>query len=198
MARRDSKAKTRLTFGRVKSPIGEIVVACKGDALCALDWADADKQAQMLAWLRRRFGDFERVEARDPGGVCTRLGAYLLGDLDALDEIVVDGGGTEFQRKVWKGLRRIGAGKIVSYQGLAQRLGMPTSVRAVARANALNPISIVVPCHRVIGSDGSLTGYGGGLPRKRWLLEHEGVVMPATAAKKVSRDRRYPAPSPRP
>jgi methylated-DNA-[protein]-cysteine S-methyltransferase len=195
MARQQSKAKTRITIGRVKSPIGEIVLACHSDALCALEFADAEKR--MMAWLRRRFGDFERVEVVDPGGVCTRLGAYLLGDLSALDDIVVDGGGTEFQRKVWKGLRRIAAGKVVSYQGLAQRLGMPTSVRAVARANALNPISIVVPCHRVIGSDGSLTGYGGGLPRKRWLLEHEGVVLTSAAAK-LSRDRRYPAPSPRP
>lgn len=195
MARRGVGTRTRITFARVTSPVGDIVLACKGDALCALEFADAEKR--MIAWLKRRFGDFERVDAADPGGVCTRLGAYLLGDLDALDDIVVDGGGTEFQRKVWKGLRRIAAGKVVSYQGLAQRLGMPSSVRAVARANALNPISIVVPCHRVIGSDGSLTGYGGGLPRKRWLLEHEGVVLPS-AAQEVSRDRRYPAPSPRP
>jgi methylated-DNA-[protein]-cysteine S-methyltransferase len=197
MAKRHDRSKTRIQFGRVKSPIGGIVVAWKDDALCALDWADADKQEQMMAWLRRRFGDFERVEAADPGGVCTRLGAYLLGDLEALDDIVVDGGGTEFQRKVWKALRRIAAGKVVSYQGLAQRLGMPNSVRAVARANALNPVSIVVPCHRVIGSDGSLTGYGGGLPRKQWLLQHEGVVLPSGDAK-LSRDRRYPVPSPRP
>ncbi|HXP73071.1 MAG TPA: methylated-DNA--[protein]-cysteine S-methyltransferase [Stellaceae bacterium] len=195
MARQNGKAKTCITFARVKSPVGEIVLACKGDALCALEFADAEKR--MVAWLGRRFGDFERVEAADPGGVCTRLGAYLLGDLEALDDIVVDGGGTEFQRKVWKGLRRVAAGKVVSYQGLAERLGMPNSVRAVARANALNPISIVVPCHRVIGSDGSLTGYGGGLPRKRWLLEHEGVVLPVVGAK-VRWDRRYPAPGPRP
>ena len=194
MARRQGSTNVRISFGRVKSPIGDIVLACSGDALCALEFADAEKR--MVAWLRRRFGEFERVDAADPGGVCTRLGNYLLGDLDALDDIVVDGGGTPFQRKVWKGLRRIAAGKVVSYQGLAQRLGMPTSIRAVARANALNPISIVVPCHRVIGSDGSLTGYGGGLPRKRWLLEHEGVVMPSSA--KVSRGRRYPASSPQP
>src|SRR5579871_1344715 len=195
MARQQAGMKTRITFARVKSPVGDIVLACKGDALCALEFADAE--ARMVRWLKRRFGDFERIDAADPGGVCTRLGNYLLGDLAALDDIVVDGGGTPFQRKVWKGLRRIAAGKVVSYQGLAQRLGMPSSVRAVARANALNPISIVVPCHRVIGSDGSLTGYGGGLPRKRWLLEHEGVVLPSAAAT-LSRDRRYPAPSPRP
>jgi len=195
MARRQAETKLRITFARVRSPVGDIVLACKGDTLCALEFADAE--ARMVRWLKLRFGDFERVDAADPGGVCTRLGNYLLGDLGALDDIVVDGGGTPFQRKVWKGLRRIAAGKVVSYQGLAQRLGMPSSVRAVARANALNPISIVVPCHRVIGSDGSLTGYGGGLPRKRWLLEHEGVVLPSAAAT-LSRDRRYPAPSPRP
>jgi methylated-DNA-[protein]-cysteine S-methyltransferase len=195
MTRKQGSTKTRITFGRVKSPVGDIVLACNGDALCALEFAESEKR--MVAWLKRRFGNFERVDATDPGGVCTRLGAYLRGDLDALDGIAVDGGGTAFQRKVWKGLRRIAAGEVMSYQGLARRLGMPNSVRAVARANALNPISIVVPCHRVIGSDGSLTGYGGGLPRKRWLLEHEGVAVPS-AARKVSRDRRYPAPSPRP
>ncbi len=188
-------ARVRLFFSRVESPAGPIVLACHADKLCALEFADAEER--MVAWLRRRFGDFQRIEAKDPGGVCTRLGAYLLGDLDALDGIAVDGGGTPFQRKVWRGLRRIAAGSVVSYQGLARRLGVPTSVRAVARANALNPISIVVPCHRVIGSDGSLTGYGGGLPRKRWLLEHEGVVLSATASR-PKRGRRYPAPGQRP
>jgi methylated-DNA-[protein]-cysteine S-methyltransferase len=186
---------TRLLFGRVKSPIGTIVLACAGDKLCALEFADSEDR--MLAVLRRRYGEFKAVDAADPGRVCTRIGAYLLGELDALDEIVVDGGGTEFQRKVWAGLRKVAAGRTVSYAGLAKRLGMPNAVRAVARANALNPISIVVPCHRVIGSDGSLTGYGGGLPRKRWLLEHEGVVL-SSAPSGVNRDRRYPAPSPRP
>jgi methylated-DNA-[protein]-cysteine S-methyltransferase len=187
--------KTLIEFGRIKSPIGAIVVACVEGRLCALDFAEAEER--MRAWLRRRYGNFQAVKAGDPGGVCTGIGAYLLGDLDALDAIAVDTGGTEFQRKVWKALRRIAPGEVVSYGALAKRLGMPNSVRAVARANALNPISLVVPCHRVIGSDGSLTGYGGGLPRKRWLLEHEGVVLPPAAAK-VSRDRRYPAPGPRP
>jgi methylated-DNA-[protein]-cysteine S-methyltransferase len=171
------------------------VLACAGDKLCALEFADSEDR--MLALLRRRYGAFKAVKTADPGRVCTRIGAYLLGELDALDDIVVDGGGTPFQRKVWAGLRKVAPGRTVSYAGLAKRLGMPKAVRAVARANALNPISLVVPCHRVIGSDGSLTGYGGGLPRKRWLLEHEGVVL-SSAASEVNRDRRYPAPSPRP
>lgn len=188
-------AKAHLLLGRVKSPIGEILVAWKGGALVALEFADA--RDRMMAALRRRHGDFTPVEAVDPAGVCTRIGAYLLGELDALDDIAVDGGGTEFQRKVWMELRRIAPGQVVSYGALARRMGIPNSVRAVARANALNPISIVVPCHRVIGSDGSLTGYGGGLPRKRWLLEHEGVVLPS-APSNVTRDRRYRAPGPRP
>lgn len=174
--RTTTAAKTSLLLGRVKSPIGAILVACKGETLLALEFADA--RDRMMAALRRRHGDFAPVETVDPAGVCTRIGAYLLGELDALDDIAVDGGGTEFQRKVWVELRRIAPGQVVSYGALARRMGIPSSVRAVARANALNPISIVVPCHRVIGSDGSLTGYGGGLPRKRWLLEHEGVVLP--------------------
>ena|SRR5215471_12049282 len=189
------RARPRVVLGRVKSPIGTILIACTGEKLCALEFADAEDR--MLAWLRRRYGDFEVVEATDPGGVSTRIGAYLLGELHALDGIAVDSGGTEFQRRVWRALRRIAPGEVVSYGALARRLDMPNAVRAVARANALNPISIVVPCHRVIGSDGSLTGYGGGLPRKRWLLEHEGAVLPAAAAR-ISRGRRYPAPVPRP
>jgi methylated-DNA-[protein]-cysteine S-methyltransferase len=188
-------ADLRLLLGRVKSPIGAILIVCKGEALCALEFAD--HRDRMLAGLRRYHGDFSLAESADPNGICTRIGEYLLGELDALDDIRIDSGGTAFQRKVWTELRRIAPGEVVTYRGLAQRLKMPNSVRAVARANALNPISIVVPCHRVIGSDGSLTGYGGGLPRKRWLLEHEGVVLP-TVALRVNRDRRYPAPDPRP
>ena len=166
-----------LRFGRVDSPIGAVLVACRGDTLCALDFEDHEDR--MLAELRRRFRRFRRLGVHDPGGVCTRLHAYFKGDIQAVDDIEVDGGGTPFQRKVWKGLRRIKAGKVSSYGALAERLGIPTAVRAVGHANALNPISIVVPCHRVIGSDGSLTGYGGGLERKAWLLKHEGVAMPS-------------------
>jgi methylated-DNA-[protein]-cysteine S-methyltransferase len=192
---RTKPIKPRLLLGRVKSPIGTILVVCEGETLCALEFADC--KDRMMAALRRRHGEFVLVETADPAGVCTRIGAYLLGELDALDDVAVDGGGTEFQRKVWAELRRIAPGEVVSYGALARRMGIPNAVRAVARANALNPVSIVVPCHRVIGSDGSLTGYGGGLPRKRWLLEHEGVVL-APAPSRLTRDRRYRAPGPRP
>src|SRR5262245_49613096 len=127
-------ADLRLLLGRVKSPIGAILVACNGEALCALEFAD--HKDRMLAGMRRYHGDFSLVEAAGPIGVCTRIGDYLLGELDALDDIKVDSGGTAFQRKVWAELRRIAPGEVVTYRGLAQRLKMPNSVRAVARANA--------------------------------------------------------------
>ena len=86
-------------------------------------------------------------------------------------------GGTDFQRHVWRALRAIRCGTTVTYGALAQRIGRPAAVRAVGHANGANPISIVVPCHRVIGADRSLTGYGGGIARKRWLLIHEGALL---------------------
>jgi methylated-DNA-[protein]-cysteine S-methyltransferase len=101
--------------------------------------------------------------------------AYFAGDLSAIERLAVVTGGTDFQREVWAALRRIPAGRTLSYGALATQLGRPKAVRAVGLANGANPIGIVVPCHRVIGADGSLTGYGGGLERKRWLLAHEGA-----------------------
>jgi methylated-DNA-[protein]-cysteine S-methyltransferase len=166
--------RTELSFGSVDSPIGPILVACRGSVACAIEFAPY--QDRMLTELWVRFPDFRRVETRDPGGVCSRLCAYLQGRFDALDDIVVDAGGTLFQRKVWAELRRIRAGDVVTYSGLAQRLGIPSAVRAVGYANSLNPVNIVVPCHRIVGANGSLTGYSGGLERKAWLLEHEGVA----------------------
>jgi methylated-DNA-[protein]-cysteine S-methyltransferase len=86
-------------------------------------------------------------------------------------------GGTPFQRLVWAALREIAAGRTLSYAALAGRIGRPTAIRAVGLANGANPVGVVVPCHRVVGSDSTLTGYGGGLARKRWLLEHEGADL---------------------
>jgi methylated-DNA-[protein]-cysteine S-methyltransferase len=169
-------AKTiELMSGKLDSPIGEILVACEGKTLCAVEFADFE--VRMIGELRTRYGDIRIVETSDPGGVCARIQAYLRGTLDAIDDIAVDGGGTEFQRKVWAELRKIVPGKLLTYAALAERLGIPKAVRAVGHANAQNPINIVVPCHRVIGASGALTGYSGGLARKRWLLEHEGAVL---------------------
>jgi methylated-DNA-[protein]-cysteine S-methyltransferase len=111
--------------------------------------------------------------AKDPGGLVRALEAYFDGELSALDGLPVVMQGTEFQRAVWRTLRTIPCGRTMSYGELARRIGRPRAVRAVGLANGANPIGIVVPCHRVIGADGTLTGYGGGVDRKRWLLDHE-------------------------
>ena len=144
-------------------------------ALVAADFGEPEDRLWQM--LRGRFGAVEPIAAADPVGAITALRAYLNGRLDALDGLPVDAGGTPFQREVWAALRTIPAGVTWSYKRLAEQIGRPAAVRAVGLANGANPIGIVVPCHRVIGADGSLTGYGGGLPRKRWLLEHEGVLL---------------------
>ena len=131
----------------------------------------------MSGELARRFGEFSFEEDPRGGAPAKALRRYFAGDFDALDAVEVDTGGTPFQQEVWRALRRIPAGSTWSYARLASEIGRPSATRAVAAANGANPVSIVVPCHRVIGSDGSLTGYGGGLPRKRWLLVHEGALL---------------------
>jgi len=165
-------------FERVAAPCGEMVVVTDPeDTLCLLHW-DADKE-EVGRHLRRQYGRNDiRVEARDtPSAARKALEAYLAGDLHAIDAVPVKARGTPFQQEVWAALRRIPAGATLSYSGLAAQLNRPQAVRAVGLANGSNPIAVVVPCHRVIGADGSLTGYGGGLERKRWLLEHEGVDL---------------------
>ncbi|MFZ1425887.1 MAG: methylated-DNA--[protein]-cysteine S-methyltransferase [Geminicoccaceae bacterium] len=144
-------------------------------ALVAVDFGEPEGRLWQL--VRARFGSVEPFAASDPLGAVAAMRAYLGGELEALDRLPVDGGGTPFQREVWAALREIPAGTTWSYKKLAEHIGRPAAVRAVGLANGSNPLGIVVPCHRVVGSDGSLTGYGGGLPRKRWLLEHEGVLL---------------------
>ncbi|MNZ84451.1 Methylated-DNA--protein-cysteine methyltransferase [compost metagenome] len=102
---------------------------------------------------------------------------YFSGELDVINDLPVMTAGTEFQRSVWQQLRQIPCGEIITYGELAKRIGRPTASRAVGMANGSNPISIVVPCHRVIGSQGALTGYAGGVQRKQWLLKHEGYLQ---------------------
>jgi methylated-DNA-[protein]-cysteine S-methyltransferase len=101
--------------------------------------------------------------------------SYLAGDVSCIDSIPINAGGTPFQQQVWSALRVIPPGTVMTYGEMAEKLGKPTAYRAVGMTNALNPIAIVVPCHRLVGANGSLTGYAGGLERKRWLLAHEGV-----------------------
>jgi methylated-DNA-[protein]-cysteine S-methyltransferase len=164
----------RLLLDRVPTPIGEALLVTDGDGrLRALDWRDYETRLSRL--LRRHYGAVALVPGAAPAPIRRALDAYFAGDLAALEAIASATGGTAFQRAVWAALRTIPAGRTLSYGALAAQIGAPRAVRAVGLANGANPISVVVPCHRVIGADGTLTGYGGGLERKRWLLAHEGA-----------------------
>ncbi|HEX5264621.1 MAG TPA: methylated-DNA--[protein]-cysteine S-methyltransferase, partial [Phenylobacterium sp.] len=139
----------------------------------AFNWTDYEPAMQ--AWIGRHYPKAERIDGRSPARVRGAFEAYFRGEARALQTVPWQASGTDFQLKVWNALCTIPAGETLSYAGLAERIGRPTAVRAVGLANGANPVAVVVPCHRVIGTNGSLTGYGGGLPRKRWLLAHEGA-----------------------
>lgn len=119
-----------------------------------------------------RFVDVTGVR-RDDERLADALGAYFGGDVDAISTVPVAAEGTTFQQRVWSALRGIPAGETASYVDIAREIGTPGASRAVGSANASNPVSIIVPCHRVVRADGSIGGYGGGVERKRWLLAHE-------------------------
>ena len=161
-----------LLIDRLPTPIGELLmIVDTSGRLRAIDWTDHADRLRTL--LTRYHGATSMRESRDPGGHTTTMRRYFDGELAAIDGLPADTGGTAFQRTVWAALRDIPCGQTISYGELARRIGQPRAVRAVGLANGANPVSIVVPCHRVIGADGTLTGYGGGLHRKRWLLAHE-------------------------
>ncbi|MGQ0686307.1 methylated-DNA--[protein]-cysteine S-methyltransferase [Bradyrhizobium sp.] len=165
-----------LRLDRLETPIGvALLVTDGGGVLRALDWEDHETRMRQL--LRLQCGDVALKEAKAPTAVKRALSAYFDGDLAQLGEIAWRVAGTPFQRKVWSALPKIPAGSTLSYGALAVKLGAPRAMRAVGHANGANPISVVVPCHRLIGANGSLVKYGGGLERKRWLLRHEGVEV---------------------
>jgi methylated-DNA-[protein]-cysteine S-methyltransferase len=175
----------KLVFQKMPSPIGPMLVVADGEVLRSLDFADY--QPRMNRLLRVHYGDVELREAPVPRGISAAIRDYFDGAIDAIDRIRTATAGTAFQRAVWAALRTIPAGSTWSYGGLAERIGRPSARRAVGLANGANPIAIVVPCHRVIGADGSLTGYGGGMSRKEWLLRHEGCWPPARKDRPVLR-----------
>ena len=127
--------------------------------------------------IRYRKEGYERISATNPGGLSDKLREYFAGNLSIIDTLPTATGGTPFQREVWKTLRTIPCGQVMHYGQLAEQLGRPGAARAVGAANGSNPISIVVPCHRVIGRNGTMTGYAGGVQRKEWLLRHEGYLL---------------------
>ncbi len=159
------------------TPTGPMRIVTDSEGqLRALDWDDHEDRLNRL--LRMHYGTGFRLEPGSETSTARRaLDAYFGGQLSAIDALPVATGGTEFQRQVWAALRGIRAGETASYGRLAARIGRDKAVRAVGMANNKNPIAIVVPCHRVIGADGGLTGYGGGLERKLWLLRHEGALL---------------------
>jgi methylated-DNA-[protein]-cysteine S-methyltransferase len=163
----------RFLLDRLPSPIGTLLVVTDEDGrLRALEFDDHD--ARLMTLLRRHYDDkFTLTQERAPAHVAGALRSYFAGRLDAVAQLPVATGGTPFQRLVWSALRLIPAGQTVSYGELASSIGRPGASRAVGLANRANPIGIVVPCHRVIGANGKLTGYAGGLERKQWLLDHE-------------------------
>lgn len=164
----------------VGSPLGRIVVATTGDGVHAIEFAESDDPGEWR--FARRLADAEFARGAGGGDVADLLKRYFDGDVAALADVPVAAAGTPFQRRVWAELRRIPAGETITYGRLAARLGRAGSARAVGAANGANPVAIAVPCHRVVGADGALTGYAGGVERKRRLLLHEGVRPPAAAA----------------
>jgi methylated-DNA-[protein]-cysteine S-methyltransferase len=161
---------------RLATPIGPMLLVTDEDGvLRALDFEDY--AARMKELLRLHYGAVALAKGRAPKAMRSALSAYFDGDFAALKTIAWRVAGTPFQRKVWTALPRIPAGRTMSYGALAAKLGSPNAMRAVGHANGSNPISVVIPCHRLIGANGSLVKYGGGLHRKAWLLRHEGVEI---------------------
>ena len=164
----------QLQLDRFATPLGDLLLVFDDAGLRALDFADFEPR--MLKLLRLHYGTVTLTESPAPAAITAPLNAYFAGDAAALDSIKVATGGSDFQRQVWAALRTIPAGETASYGALASRIGRPGASRAVGMANGANPVGIVVPCHRVIGANGNLTGYAGGVERKRWLLTHEGAL----------------------
>jgi methylated-DNA-[protein]-cysteine S-methyltransferase len=171
----------RLVRATLSTPVGQMLTLASDEALCALEFGLEQRQSRLDARLARFFPDLQIEDGTNPVVTAVRewLDAYFAGTKSDVRALTLDARGTQFERKVWRTLVTIPAGETRSYgQVAAQASSTILASRAVGLANGANPIAIVVPCHRVIGADGSLTGYGGGLDRKTWLLEHEQRYWP--------------------
>ena len=160
---------------RIPTPIGDMILVTRDGVLLLLEFEDASPRIERQ--MKARFADFELQLSTNPFGLSDVMEDYFSGNLHAIDSILTDGGGTEFEKRVWAELRKIPCGTTASYGAIARKFSDVNLSRAVGTANGRNPIAIVVPCHRVIGGDGSMTGYGGGIQRKEWLLRHEGALL---------------------
>ncbi|SCC23211.1 methylated-DNA-[protein]-cysteine S-methyltransferase [Kosakonia oryzendophytica] len=163
---------------KIATPLGPLWVICdEAFHLRAVEWEEhSDRMVELLNIHYRRDG-YQRIAANNPGGLSRKLQDYFDGDLSIIDTLPTATAGTPFQRDVWQALRTIPCGQVIHYSQLAETLGRAGAARAVGAANGANPVSIVVPCHRVIGRNGTLTGYAGGVQRKEWLLRHEGYLL---------------------
>jgi methylated-DNA-[protein]-cysteine S-methyltransferase len=165
------------SLSRLATPLGDmLVVTDERERLRATEFWEYESRMNRLLRLHYGEGGVTLRSGSVPAEIRVRFEDYFGGSLRALEDIEVLTSGTDFQREVWAALRTIRPGEVLTYGELAVKLQRPRAVRAVGLANGANPINIVVPCHRVIGSNKSLTGYGGGLERKRWLLRHEGAL----------------------
>lgn len=168
----------RLLEDKIATPLGPLWVIC--DETCrlrAVEWEEHSDRMVKLLDIHYRAQGYERIPVNNPDGLSDRLREYFEGDLDIITTLPTATAGTAFQRDVWAMLRTIPAGQVMHYDELAAKLDRPGAARAVGAANGANPISIVVPCHRVIGRNGTMTGYAGGVQRKQWLLQHENYLL---------------------
>lgn len=163
---------------KIATPLGPLWVLCDETfQLRAVEWEEhGDRMVELLNIHYRKEG-YARVPSTNPGGLSKALLDYFAGDLAVIDTLPTATAGTPFQREVWQALRNIPCGRVMHYGQLAEMLGRAGAARAVGAANGSNPVSIVVPCHRVIGRNGTMTGYAGGVQRKEWLLRHEGYLL---------------------
>ncbi len=161
---------------QIDSPVGQLTLVANQQALRVLTWGDVGSSSARVAQLVSQAIAVSAVQHLVLARCVAQLEEYFAGEREDFD-LPLQADGTDFQCAAWNVLRQIPYGTTMSYAEQAGRAGSPKASRAVGSANGRNPISIIVPCHRVIGADGSLTGFGGGLDTKRWLLEHERQVL---------------------
>lgn len=168
------KTMTRIEIETIPTPVGDFTIAMRNGAVSAAEFTSGS--GHLEATLKKRFGGVQLTSDNPGSDAAAAVRRYFGGELKALENIAVDQAGTIFQMKVWNALRAIPVGETRSYGQIAKTVDAPKAFRAVGMANNRNPIALIVPCHRVIGADGGLTGYAGGLELKEWLLAHEGAL----------------------